>query len=219
MLRDKVRSANVISLSEIYETIQGEGLLVGTPSLFIRVQGCNLRCPWCDQPEALEFRKDSEVTLEGVLERARVSPFRHAVITGGEPFTEPNLDRLVKGLLREGFSVQIETNGTLWNENLEDVADRIHITCSPKGVADFFVHPRILKYAKEIKFVVDDGFSEEIVLKEEFRDFLIKGLVVLQPESNREEMIQRSFSIQRSLSIKGFTVRVIPQVHKFLGIP
>lgn len=219
MLRDKVRKANALNLSEIYETIQGEGLLVGTPSLFIRVQGCNLRCPWCDQPESLDFRGGSEFPLESVIERARSSPFRHAVITGGEPFTEPNLGKLVKALLKEGFTVQIETNGTLWNEELEDVAEKIHITCSPKGVADFFVHPKILKFAKELKFVVDEGLSEEVLLLERFREFLKKGLVVLQPESNREEMIQKAFSIQRSLASKGFSVRLIPQIHKFLGIP
>ncbi|MDQ7038778.1 MAG: 7-carboxy-7-deazaguanine synthase QueE [Aquificota bacterium] len=218
MLRDKVRATNALSVNEIYETIQGEGLLAGTPSLFIRIQGCNLRCPWCDQPEALEFRKGIRVSLEEVLARAKESPFRHAVITGGEPFTELNLGRLVKGLLEAGFSVQIETNGTFWNEDLEEVADRIHITCSPKGVADFFVHPKILKHTKELKFVVDDAFTEEVILKEKFRRHLEEGLVVLQPESNREEMISKALSIQRSLSRKGFTVRVIPQIHKFLGI-
>ncbi len=219
MLRDKVRTTNALSVNEIYETIQGEGLLAGTPSLFIRIQGCNLRCPWCDQPEALEFGKGRNVSVDDIVARARASPFRHAVITGGEPFTEPNLGRLVKGLLDEGFSVQIETNGTLWSEDIEEVADRIHITCSPKGVADFFVHPKILKHAKELKFVVDDAFTEEVLLKERFRKHLEKGLVVLQPESNREEMISKALSIQRSLSRMGFNLRVIPQIHKLLGLP
>ncbi len=219
MLRDKVRATNTLTLNEIYETIQGEGLLVGTPSLFIRVQGCNLRCTWCDQPEALEFKGGTPITLEEILERARRSPFRHVVITGGEPFTEPNLGKLAKTLLKEGFSVQIETNGTLWNEELEEVVQKVHITCSPKGVADFFIHPKILKFARELKFVVDDTFTEEVVLKEKFRRFLEEGLVVLQPESNREEMVSRALSIQKVLAGKGYTVRVIPQVHKLLGLP
>jgi organic radical activating enzyme len=219
MLRDKVRTADALSINEIYETIQGEGLLVGTPSLFIRVQGCNLRCPWCDQQEALEFRRETALSLEEVLRRSRSSPFRHAVITGGEPFTEPNLGKLVRALLKEGFSVQIETNGTLWNDDLEKVADRIHITCSPKGVADFFVHPKVLKFAKELKFVVDEALTEEVLLEERFRRHLEEGLVVLQPEGNRREMMGKALSLQRSLARKGFSVRLIPQVHKLLGIP
>ncbi len=217
MLRDKVRATNALSVNEIYSSIQGEGLLVGTPSLFIRLQGCNLRCPWCDQPEALSFSK-SEVPLEDVLRQAQESPFRHAVITGGEPMAHEGLPALVKALLEEGFSVQIETNGTLWQEALEEKAKEIHITCSPKAVAGFFVHPKVLKYAKELKFVVDEELTAEILLRQEFKGFLEGGLVVLQPESNRKDMFEKALRIQEDMAEKGYRVRIIPQIHKFLGI-
>lgn len=218
MLRDQVRTANALSVNEIYETIQGEGLLVGTPSLFIRLQGCNLRCPWCDQPEALD-KKEEFTKLDDILERAERSTFRHAVITGGEPLLQPEIHLLVKGLIERGFSVQIETNGTLWNEGLEEVADRIHITCSPKAAARFFVHPKILECAKELKFVVDEEFDTRVLLKNEFLPFLRKGLVVLQPESNRRDMFEKALSIVEEIAQKGFSIRIVPQIHKFLGIP
>ncbi len=218
MLRDKVRTANALSVNEIYETIQGEGTLLGTPSIFVRLQGCNLRCPWCDQPEALEFRED-HLSIEDVLNRVKESKFRHVVITGGEPLAQPELHKLVKNLLEEGFSVQIETNGTLWNEKLESVAKEIHITCSPKAVARFFVHPKVLEYARELKFVVDEVFSGEVLLRGEFLPFLEKGVVVLQPEGNKEEFFRKAFRIQKELASRGFNPRVIPQVHKFFGLP
>ncbi len=218
MLRDKVRTERALSVNEIYESVQGEGLLVGTPSIFVRLQGCNLRCPWCDQPEALEF-KDGGKNVSEVLRRCLSSPFRHVVITGGEPFAHRSLPALVKSLLEEGFSVQIETNGTLWNGEMEEVASRLHITCSPKAVARFFVHPKVLRFSKELKFVVDEELTEEVLLKPDFEPFLREGRIVLQPESNRREMLLKAFHLQRSLADRGFTVRVIPQVHKLLGIP
>ncbi len=219
MLRNQIRTANSLSINEIYETIQGEGLLVGTPSLFIRLQGCNLRCPWCDQPSALEFDRKNLVDVEEVVNRAKTSPFRHVVITGGEPFAQPNLHVLVRNLLEEDFSVQIETNGTLWNEGLRDFVDRVHITCSPKAVAKYFVHPEILKHADEIKFVVDENLRADVLMREDFIPFLKRELIVLQPESNRQEMFKAALSIQRKLAQKGFSVRIISQIHKFFGMP
>jgi len=218
MLRDKVRATNALSVNEIYESVQGEGILVGTPSVFIRLQGCNLRCPWCDQPRALSFSRKG-IPIEEVVQKVLEFSPRHAVVTGGEPLAHPNLHFLLKALAEEGFSLQIETNGTLWDERLESLAEDIHITCSPKAVAGFFVNPRVLKYAKELKFVVDEEFSIEVLLREEFRKLLLADRVVLQPESNRSQMLRKSIDIQRELSSEGFRVRVVPQVHKLLGLP
>ncbi len=218
MLRDKVRTAEYLSVNEIYESLQGEGFLVGTPSIFIRLQGCNLRCPWCDQPEALNF-KEEHLELREILKELESFSAKHVVITGGEPFTQRSLPALVKSLLDRGYSVQIETNGTLWIEELEGLAHRLHLTCSPKAVASFFVHPKVLRYSKELKFVVDQELTEEVLLREEFREFLENGRVVLQPEGNKEEFFKKALDIQRRLLSINFEVRIIPQTHKFLGIP
>ena len=218
MLRDKVRKTDtLIALSELYESIQGEGLLVGTPSIFLRLQGCNLRCPWCDQPESLGF-KDRKVSFDKVLQEIKKLVPRHTVITGGEPFAHRELPLIVKTLLEEGYSVQIETNGTLWIPEMESYAPRIHITCSPKGVARFYVHPKILSCAKELKFVVDEELKSNILKREDFFPFLKRGVVVLQPESNRLEMMEKALRLQKELLREGFTVRVIPQVHKCFNL-
>ncbi len=214
MLRSEVRKAS-ISVNEIYPSIQGEGLLVGTPSLFIRLQGCNLRCPWCDQPSALAFRETS-VGLEELLKEVDKYPHRHVVITGGEPFTEESLPLLVEDLLKRDKSVQIETNGTLWQDAIGELAPQIHITCSPKAVAGWFVHPKIRQYAKELKFVVDQELSLDVLL--EFSDFLQRDVVVLQPEGNKKSFLEKALNIQLTLLEMGYQVRVVPQVHKFLGL-
>ncbi|MCS7262534.1 MAG: 7-carboxy-7-deazaguanine synthase QueE [Aquificaceae bacterium] len=214
MLRSEVGKATV-NLNEVYATIQGEGLLLGKPALFIRVQGCNLRCPWCDQPSALPFEK-RPVEREDLLQEVERQPHKHIVITGGEPFTEPALAQLVKELLARGKSVQIETNGTLWQEAMEEVASQVYITCSPKGVAGWQVHPRVRHYAREFKFVVDDSLTLQALLL--FEDVLKKGYVVLQPESNKPKYLQKALDLQRELLALDYEVRVIPQVHKLLGL-
>ncbi len=218
MLRDKTGETLSLNINEIYKSIQGEGLLVGSPCVFIRIQGCNLRCPWCDQPSSLSF-VERYMKIEDILKEIDKFCCRHVVITGGEPFTEPNLPALTKEIIERGYFVQIETNGTLWNPQMGPIAEQIYISCSPKREASFFVDEHILLYAKEIKFVVDDEFEEDIVLDIRFRNFLEKKLVVLQPESNRQDMFEKCLEIQERILKLGFTVRVIPQIHKIFGIP
>ncbi len=214
MLRSEVRTTS-ISIKEVYPSIQGEGLLVGIPSLFIRIQGCNLRCPWCDQPAALPSKK-ANTRFEDLIKLVEKYPHKHVVITGGEPFTEDALSELVKTLLNMGKRVQIETNGTLWQEGLEDVAKDIHITCSPKAVARWYVHPKIKEYASELKFVVDEKLILEVLLT--FEEFLKRGLVVLQPEGNKAPFLNKALELQGKLLEIGYEVKVLPQVHKLLGL-
>lgn len=215
MLRSETRKTTRLSINEIYASIQGEGLLIGTPSIFIRFQGCNIRCPWCDQKEALSF-KETNYTLEAILQEVSQYPHKHVVITGGEPFAQKGLYALVKALRKRKYSIQIETNGTLWVEGLEKF--RVHITCSPKWSASWFVHPKILSHCSEIKFVVDDFLTLEVLLKQEFRKHLQKGLVILQPEGNKKVYLEKAIELQNQLLDLGFSVKVLPQLHKLFGL-
>ncbi len=215
MLRSETGKATRLSINEVYASIQGEGLLIGTPSVFIRFQGCNLRCPWCDQEEALSF-KEANYTLESLLEEISIYPHKHIVITGGEPLAQKGLYQLVKALRERNYSVQIETNGTLWIEGLEKL--HTHITCSPKWSAHWFVHPKILTHCNEIKFVVDEVLSVDVILKEEFKEHLKNGLVILQPEGNKTAFLKKALDLQHQILELGLTVRVIPQLHKVFGL-
>jgi 7-carboxy-7-deazaguanine synthase len=102
-----------VKISEIFESIQGEGMLAGVPSLFIRASGCNLRCSWCDTPYASWAPEGDEQTVEQLLERAAASPLRHVVLTGGEPMIFPDLVPLTHGLRELGRHITIETAGTV----------------------------------------------------------------------------------------------------------
>ena len=105
-----------MKISEIFYSVQGEGLLVGTPSVFVRTSGCNLRCVWCDTPYTSWTPEGSEQPVDAVLEEARRYPARHAVVTGGEPMIAPQIAELTAGLRGLGLHVTVETAGTVFAE-------------------------------------------------------------------------------------------------------
>ena len=78
-----------MKIAEIFYSVQGEGSLVGVPSVFIRTSGCNLRCVWCDTPYTSWNPEGSMMTVAEILEQALASGARHAVVTGGEPMIAP----------------------------------------------------------------------------------------------------------------------------------
>ena len=99
-------------ISEIYESRQGEGLLTGTPSIFVRTSGCNLRCKFCDTPYTSWEPEGKPVdAVEIVQQCLRLSP-RHVVITGGEPMLPRDIVFLTELLKDEGYHISIETAGT-----------------------------------------------------------------------------------------------------------
>ena len=100
-------------IAEIFHSIQGEGTLVGTPSVFVRTSGCNLRCVWCDTPYTSWAPEGEDLTMEQILDRVRCHPARHAVVTGGEPLIAPGIAELTEGLRALDLHITIETAGTV----------------------------------------------------------------------------------------------------------
>jgi organic radical activating enzyme len=130
-----VTDAEDVYVSEVFSAIQGEGALVGTRQVFVRLTGCNIRCAYCDQPEALERvggpcrvertagARDwlvlaSPLPVGDVVDMAdalgRQLPHHSVSLTGGEPlFQSRRAARLCAGLATRGWPVMLETNGTL----------------------------------------------------------------------------------------------------------
>ena len=100
-------------IAEIFHSIQGEGLLAGVPSIFIRTSGCNLRCHWCDTPYASWKPEGPEMSLEEILKKLTEWNCDHVVLTGGEPMIAPDLPELAAFLKKQKKHITIETAGTI----------------------------------------------------------------------------------------------------------
>ncbi len=100
-------------ISESFVSVQGEGKLTGVPSWFVRFSGCNLRCAWCDTPYASWSPEGDKRSVDALVEEARASGVKHAVVTGGEPMIFPQVVPLTHALRDAGIHVTIETAGTV----------------------------------------------------------------------------------------------------------
>ncbi|NPB05594.1 MAG: 7-carboxy-7-deazaguanine synthase QueE [Aquificae bacterium] len=209
-----------LPVCEVYPTVQGEGLLVGTPVTLIRFQGCNIYCAWCDTKYAIPFKEEVKIPLEEVLKKVRSFKRDAVLITGGEPLAHPEVVPLIESLLREDYFVQLETNGTLWRKELERFPkDRVYVSLSPKYSVDYRVHPGAVARADELKMVVDENLTLEVLKRPEFLPFARNGRLVLQPEGNRKEMVRKGLKLLDDLLKEGLKARLIPQVHKLVGLP
>ena len=119
-----------VRIAEIYESLQGEGLLAGTPSTFVRTSGCNLRCTWCDTPFTSWAPEGEEWPVARIIERVLAAGTGHAVITGGEPLLLTETVELCAAVREAGVHVTVETAGTVLPGGRTVAADLMSI--SPK---------------------------------------------------------------------------------------
>ena len=103
-----------MKIAEIYKSVQGEGLLTGTPSVFVRASGCNLRCWFCDTPYASWRPEGSDYAVDEIVAQIEEWDCRHVVLTGGEPMLFAELLPLAQQLHERDWHVTVETAGTLY---------------------------------------------------------------------------------------------------------
>jgi len=101
-----------MKISEIFLSIEGEGIRTGAPAIFIRLFGCNLRCSYCDSMYAVEGTDYQELTPAEVFEKVKSINTKYVTLTGGEPLIHKDVEVLLKTLDDTGYEVNIETNGT-----------------------------------------------------------------------------------------------------------
>lgn len=138
-----------MKINEIFYSLQGEGHFTGTPAVFLRFAGCNLKCWFCDT----EFLSYKEMTEEEIVAEVTKYPARHIVITGGEPTLQLTTS-LEQKLHRAGFFIMLETNGT---HELPDDATIDWVTCSPKlqSPSPSVLAPLRIQHIDELKVVYE----------------------------------------------------------------
>lgn len=138
-------------VNEIFYSVQGEGFYAGTPAVFVRFSGCNLKCPFCDT----DFKEYKEMTAEEILAEANKVNYglsNHMVITGGEPTLQWDME--ISKVLRKHYYVAMETNGT--NE-IQGEVDWITISPKTQWLKNATLHPLCFNEfnCNELKVVVD----------------------------------------------------------------
>ncbi len=157
-----------MQIAEIFHSIQGEGRFTGTPSVFVRTSGCNLRCWFCDTPYTSWKPEGTAWSVEAILDEVARHNCSHVVLTGGEPMLVLDLVSLAQELSRRGAFVTIETAGTV---DLPVVADLMSISpklgnSTPVGDewaarhdqrrhAPAVIRRLIRDYAYQLKFVIN----------------------------------------------------------------
>lgn len=117
-----------MKVTEIFYSIEGEGIEIGRPEIFIRLATCNLRCKWCDTKYALKNGK--EMGIEKIIQEVKKYSCKSVSITGGEPLLQrKELLGLVKKLKRSGYWIQINTNGTIFDGEIFSLVDLVTMDC------------------------------------------------------------------------------------------
>ena len=164
------REQKTLRLTEIYKSIQGESTWVGLPCIFIRLARCHLRCVWCDT--AYAFYGGENVTIGEILRKCREMQGELVEITGGEPLVQRECADLAQALLDEGYTVLVETSGTLPIRVLPAEAIKImDLKCPDSGECEKndWSNVETLSPRDEVKFVIasrlDYEWSRDVVRK------------------------------------------------------
>ncbi len=216
---DPLRERFVVS--EIFYSIQGEGTRAGMPCVFVRLQGCKLRCAWCDTPYALDRRRGGEtMTGEEILQRVRSYGCRFVEFTGGEPLEQWGSIGLMAMLCDEGYTVAVETGGHISIEPLDERIIRIVDVKCPASRMTPLMYWRNLELVgerDEVKFVIaerrDYDFACEVMERYRLPERVAAVLFspawgLLEPRQLAEWILQDRLPVRLQL-----------QLHKYIWDP
>ena len=198
-----------MKIAEIYRSIQGEGVLTGAESIFIRASGCNLRCWFCDTPYASWNPEGDDYSVNEIMERVSGWDCRHVVLTGGEPMLFAELIPLCNRLRAENYHITIETAGTLFlpvecdlmsispktNNSAPDATDhpRWHRRHERSRFAPHVIKQLLDSYHCQIKFVVDNE-SDLQEIDEYLRQFptISSSQIYLMPQGRTPDELYQT---------------------------
>ena len=212
-------------VAEIFYSVQGEGSLVGVPSVFVRTSGCNLRCIWCDTPYTSWNPEGEHLTVESIIARVlEYSTARHVVLTGGEPMIASGIVDLSNDLRARGYHITIETAGTVVAPvacDLMSISPKL-ANSTPEGPFRA-QHERlrrnpetlrnlISQFDYQLKFVITNESDLEEVQELAAEIEASAGKIILMPEGTDEETLSKRGAMVAELC-KRFGYRFSPRLH------
>lgn len=211
--------AEVLRITELFRSIQGESTHAGRPCTFVRLTGCPMRCTWCDSEYT--FTGGEHFSIDSVIDRVRDFGCNLVEITGGEPLAQREAFDLIKRLCDENYEVLIETGGYVSTEDVDPRAKIIlDVKCPASGEAERNHWPnldRIRLESDEVKFVIanrgDWEFAREIIAKYELERRA--RAVLISPAWGQIDLQQLADWIAGS----GMKIRMQLQLHKYIWGP
>lgn len=200
-------------IAEIFFSIQGEGVLIGTPTTFVRTVGCNLDCSWCDTRYARAG--GSEMTAEEVSAAVDKFGAPFVSLTGGEPLIQKDIGQLISMLLDDGYHITIETNGSLPLDSLpssEEIMISMDIKCPSSGMSGHNLYENLgfLSLRDQLKFVIADRI-DYLFAKKVLSEHDVNAPVILTPAGGTDLLPLAEWVLEDKL-----WVRVLPQLHKII---
>jgi 7-carboxy-7-deazaguanine synthase len=215
-----------LKIAEVFYSVQGEGSLIGVPSVFVRTSGCNLRCVWCDTPYTSWNPEGHELSLDQIVTEVKKHPARHAVVTGGEPMIAPEIVPLTERLRQLDLHVTVETAGTVFKPVACDLMSISPKLANSTPVADpqwAGQHERLrinvevlsklmMRYPYQLKFVVAAPRDLEEIGTLVTRLHADPARVMLMPEGvDREVLRERGIWLAEICKAEGY--RFSPRLH------
>lgn len=155
-----------LKINEIFFSIQGESLLAGKPTVFVRTATCNLRCTWCDTKYS--YWQGNVMGIPEILEKVRAFGGKYVCLTGGEPLGQRGSLDLMRGLLKEGYTVSLETNGSFSIKEVPlEVVKVIDVKCPESGESESMAWENLAlaRPHDQFKFVVASKADFDWALK------------------------------------------------------
>ena len=201
-----------MKIAEIFRSIQGEGRNQGKPCLFIRLSGCNLHCRWCDT--AYAQNGGIEMGIDAILKQTQNQGLSYACITGGEPLLQADeLEQLLVLLHQKGYSIDIETNGTIDFTRLQPYSTIcMDIKCPSSGEQSDIGLLEALRPQDSVKFVVQDETDCRYALNI-IGCYRISGEIFFSPVSGSDYK-----PIIEFILVNNLPVRFQVQLHKLIGV-
>jgi 7-carboxy-7-deazaguanine synthase len=217
-----------VKLSEIFYSVQGEGSLVGVPSVFVRTSGCNLRCTWCDTPYTSWQPEGEDWSVDQILRRVAEFGATHVVVTGGEPMIAPEIVALTNELHRAGLHITVETAGTVYQRvacDLMSISPKLKnsVPVEREGGRWAAQHERlrwqpdvlrrlIAEYAHQLRFVIaDPNDLDEIEFMHEELGVGARSIVLMPEGIDRDTLRERGEWIVEICKQRGY--RFSPRLH------
>ena len=208
----------MLTVNEIFYSIQGESTFAGRPCVFVRLTACDLRCSWCDTEYA--FYEGSKRSLDEVLAEVNRAGCPLVELTGGEPLLQEDVYPLMQSLLDAGKTVLLETGGHRSTERVpEAVVTILDVKCPGSGEANSTDWNNLdrLRAHDEVKFVVKDRADYEFA-----RDLIIRHRLAERVAAVHLSPVHGTLALlplAEWVLSDHLVVRLQPQLHKYIWDP